>query len=188
MSEKLLKKKIAPESGWPLYCVTKKGREKVEKQRIKLGVDSLAEKWINPLRNLLIRMKKENPNVDLDRYCFTFMGDIPTIFHKSVENMESHIAFERSIWERHQRDLSTVQKKYDEEYYTAFKKGDKAGIARVEAKIEDEVGWRVGSYFRKLLKKAEKEDIAGRLMTLYGLTEEMLEEMVIPSQRTTKKE
>lgn len=169
MSEKLLKKKIDPESSWPLYCITKKGREKVEKQRIKLEIDSLEEKWFNPLRNLFIRMKKEDPNVALDRYCFTFIGEIPTVFTKSVENMESHIAFERSIWERHARELE----RFREEWM-------KAGAnerSQIDERIREEVGWSPGEYFKKLLRKAEKEKGIRKIMTIYGITEEMLEEM-----------
>jgi len=181
MSEKLLNKKIDPESGRPLYYVTRKGNERVKKQRMKLWVDSLPEKWITPLRNLIIKLTYETPYLEgfLNNNCITFIGDVPCTFPKSLEGMQSHIAFETSLRQRHERDLE----KFREEFMNTR---DKISRDRVDAKIKEEVGWSTGEYLKKLLKKAEKEDIVGRLMTLYGLTEEMLEKMVIPSQRTKR--
>lgn len=172
MSEKLLNKKIDPESGRPLYYVTRKGNEKVKKQRMKLGVDSLPEKWITPLRNLIVKLTHETPFPEgfLNTHCITFIGDIPCTFPKSVEGMQSHIAFETSLHQRHQRDLEKFQ---DELNGTK----DKVSWDRVDAKIKEEVGWSKGEYLKKLLKKAEKEEGIRKIMTVLGITDEMLEKM-----------
>lgn len=168
------------------YSIRKKMKKKVER-RIKEKdfqslIASLDARWLGPLRNLLVKLNETQPYLEgfLNTNCITFVGDIPCTFHKSVEGMQSHIAFETSLQQRHERDLG----KFREEFMNAR---DKISRERVDAKIKEEVGWSIGEYLKKLLKKAEKEDIVGKLMTLYGLTEEMLEKMVIPSQRTTKK-
>jgi hypothetical protein len=67
-----------------MYSIRKETKDEVEKllkeHDIHLQVSSLDTKWLNPLRNLFIRMKKEDPNRALDTYCFTFIGDIASGF------------------------------------------------------------------------------------------------------------
>lgn len=86
--------------------------------------------------------------------------------------MQSHIAFRDSLYRRHARDLERFR-----EFIRAHMKADKIGRARVEARIRDEVGWTIGEYLRKLLKKAEKQEGVRKIMTVLGITEQMLEEM-----------
>lgn len=153
----------------PVYSITELGLEAVKQVGVHDLVDSLDTKWLEPLRKLLIRIKHEEPDVFFDRFCFTFIGDVPCAFTKSVEAMQSHIAFEESLHERHLRDL--------ERFREDFMKTDKIGRARVETRIRDEVGWTIGEYLKKLLKKAEKEKGVRKIMTVLGITEEMLKEM-----------
>jgi len=157
----------------PVYSITELGLEAVKQVGVHDLVDSLDTKWLGPLRKLLIRIKHENPAVFFDRYCFTFIGDVPCAFTKSVEAMQSHIAFRDSLYKRHARDLE----RFREEFIRAHMKADKIGRARVEARIRDEVGWTIGEYLRKLLKKAEKQEGVRKIMTVLGITEQMLEEI-----------
>jgi len=160
------------------YLIRKERKEKVEKlikeNECQSLVPSLTAKWLGPLRNLLIRMKHEEPELALNNYCFTFIGDIPIAFTKSVEAMESHIAFETNLHQRHQRDLE----KFREEFVSA----DRIGHAHIDARIKEEVGWTVGEYLGKLFKKAEKEKGLSKIMTALGITEEMLAEMTKNSE------
>ncbi len=159
------------------YSIRKKMKERVEKlikeSQCQSLVPFLNAKWLGPLRNLLIRMKNEDPELALDNFCFTFIGDVPCAFTKSVEAMESHIIFEKSLRERHLHDLE----RFREDFIHAHMKKDNIGRAQVEKRIKDEVGWTVGEYLKKLLKKAEKEKGVRKIMTVLGITEKMLEEI-----------
>lgn len=181
-------KKIGDVTNRPVYYVPKRLHKEVEKlikeRELHSLIPSLDAKWLDPLRNILIRMKHEDPEVFFDRYCFTFIGDVPVAFTKSVEAMQSHTAFEKSLYKRHAHDLHKVQEKYMREYMNA----DKIGRASIEVKIRDEVGWTIGEYLRKLLKKAEKEKGVRRIMTVLGITEEMLEEMYKEQAMQAKQE
>lgn len=164
----------SPEESYrPDFSITDKGLEAVKRIESHLLVDSLDTRWLAPLRNLLIRIKHESGELDkINSYCFAFIGDVPCAFTKSVEAMKSHIAFEKNLHQRHQRDLE----KFREEFVQSCMKGDKASQARVEERIKEEVGWTMGEYLRKLLKKAEKEKGVRKIMTVLGITEDMLED------------
>jgi len=159
----------------PVYSITKLGLEAVKQIDVHDLVDSFDAKWLDPLRNLLIRVKHEETDLEgfFNTNCITFIGDVPCTFHKSVEGMQSHIAFEKSLHKRHLRDLHVCTEGFREE----FMKANAIERKRVSARIREEVGWTVGEYFKKLLKKAEKEKGVRGIMTLYGITDEMLEEM-----------
>jgi len=131
----------------PTFSITKRGLEAARQIDVHDLVDSLGAK--------------------------SFIGDVPCTLHKSVEGMQSHLAFRDSLYNRHARDLEGFR----EEFIRAHMKADKIGRARVEARIRDEVGWTIGEYLRKLLKKAEKQEGVRKIMTVLGITEQMLEEM-----------
>jgi hypothetical protein len=172
-------KKISDATKRPVYYVPKRLRREVQKlknerQLVSL-ISSIDARWLDPLRNLLIKVKHEHTYLEgfLNTNCITFIGDIPCTFHKSIEGIQSHIAFVKGLHERHQRDLDTFR----EEYMNTYVKGDAVSHARVNARIREEVGWSVGEYLRKLLKKAEREEGVRKIMTVLGITEEMLDEM-----------
>lgn len=163
------------------YSIRKKMKERVEnlikKQEINSLIPSLDTRWLEPLRRFLIRVKHEgqDPKVFLNSHCITFIGDIPGAFPTSVEAMQSHLAFKRSLYKRHQRDLDGWTEKYMETR-RKYGKGSKEFLDLHE-RIREEVGWTVGEYLKKLLNKAEKEKGIRKLMTVFGITEEMLAEM-----------
>jgi len=169
-----IKKKINAQTKRPVYYIPLKWHDKVEKLKQQRNIYDLAEslnaKWLNPLRNLLIKMKNENPDREIDTYCFSFIGEVPSAFPKSMEAMQSHLSFVQSLRERHSRDLE----KYREEY---MKAADKVEREKVDTRIRKEVGWTVGEYFKILLKKAEKEEGIRQIMIVFGITDEMLREM-----------
>lgn len=158
------------------YSIRKKMKKKVEKmikeKEFQSLIPSLDARWLVPLRNLLVKLNETQPYLEgfLNTNCITFVGDIPCTFHKSVEGIQSHIAFERSLQQRHERDLE----KFREEFMNTR---DKISMDRVDAKIKEEVGWSTSEYLKKLLKKAEKEEGIRKIMTVLGITDEMLEKM-----------
>jgi len=156
----------------PKYLITKQGLEQIQHAKIHSLIDSFDVKWLTPLRNLLVKINETQTYLEgfLNTNCITFIGDIPCTFPKSIEGMQSHIAFETSLHQRHQRDLEKFQDELDSTK-------DKASWARVDAKIKEEVGWSKGEYLKKLLKKAEKEEGIRKIMTVLGITDEMLEKM-----------
>jgi len=158
------------------YSLSKRGVKELERIRSHNLIDSIDAKWLGPLRNLLIKVKQEETYFEgfLNTNCITFIGDVPCTFDKSVEGMQSHIAFVRGLRERHERELE----RFREEFIQSRMKGKNSyEHASVDARIRDEVGWTIGEYLKKLLKKAEKEKGVRKIMTVLGITEEMLEEM-----------
>lgn len=156
----------------PDYSITKLGLEKVKQNDVQDLVNSLDPKWLNPLRNLLIKVKHENPRLEdfLNSNCITYIGDVPCTFPKSLEGIQSQMGFEASLRKRHNRDLE----RFREEYI----KADAAKSKRVDARIREEVGWTLGEYLKTLLKKAEEEkEFIRKFMIVFGITDEMLEEM-----------
>ena len=173
-----------------LYAINKRGLEELGRIKVKNLTDLLDTKWLEPLRRLLIRVKHEgeDPEAFLNSNCITFIGKIPGAFPTSVEAMQSHLAFKRSLYERHQRDLERRREEYMETRQK-YGKGSKESLDLFE-RIREEVGWTVGEYFEKLLNKAEKEKGIRKVMTVLGITEEMLEEMYrerVQQERTYKK-
>jgi hypothetical protein len=141
-------------------------------QRIKKNIKEEMKNEFKDVKNYT-----ETTEFELERFlnfnCITFIGDVPCTFHKSVEGIQSQIAFENNLRQRHQSDLE----RFREEFIRAHMKKDKSECAAVEARIKDEVGWTVGEYLKKLLNKAEKEEGIHKIMTVLGITEEMLEEI-----------
>ena len=133
-----------------------------------------SQKWA-AIEGLLDNLKANgiDPEGFFKNNCIAFIGDVPGTLPKSVEGMQSHLAFVRSLHERHQRDLEP----YREEYIRARMKNGEKGSAAVELRIKDEVGWTVEEYLKKLLKKAEGEKGILKIMTVLGITDEMLKEM-----------
>jgi len=161
------------------YELSDEARDETEKRKkeheIHSLISSLDAKWLRPLRNLLIRVKHEETDLEgfLNTNCITFVGDVPCTFHKSVEGTQSHIAFEENLRKRH---LSALERLKDE----FIKEGEfnRENWKKIDACVTEEVGWSVGEYFRKLLRKAEKQKgFIRKFMTVYGITEEMLVEM-----------
>ena len=151
----------------PVYSITKLGLEAVKQIDVHDLVDSFDAKWLDPLRNLLIRVKHEETDLEgfLNTNCITFIGDVPCTFHKSLEGMQSHIAFEGGLYRRWQHELEPFREE-----------SSKTGVILRE-RVSDEVGWTIGEYLKKLLKKAEKQKGVRQIMTVLGITEEMLVEM-----------
>jgi len=166
-------KKISDLTNRPVYYVPKRWQKEVEKlikeRELHSLIPSIDAKWLDPLRNILIRIKHEDPEVFFDRYCFTFIGDVPVAFTKSVEAMQSHLAFEKNLFVRQARDL--------EPYKEEIIKADKNESERIWERAREEVGLTLGEYLMKLLKKAENEKGVRKIMTVLGITEEMLKEM-----------
>jgi len=153
------------------YSINKRGLEEIERIKVKNLTDSLDSKWLYLLRRLLIRVthEGEDPEAFLNNNCITFIGDIPCAFNMSVEAMQSQLALKRSLYQRHARDL--------ERFREEFIKADVINRERIDARIREEVGWTVGEYLRKLLKKTEKQKGVRKMMTVLGITDEMLEEI-----------
>lgn len=158
----------------PEFLISKLGLETVRQIEINKIVDSLDTKWLELLRRFLIRIKTEgkDPKAFLNNNCITFIGDIPCAFSTSVEAMQSHVAFRESLHQRHTRDLE----RFREEFIRARLKGDVANQKKIESRIVEEVGWTVEDYFSKLMKKVQKQKGMRKIMTFYGITEEMLAE------------
>jgi hypothetical protein len=153
-----------------VYSINQRGIEEVKRIRNRNLLDSLDAKWLDPLKNLLIRMKTEDPNRMLEGYCYTFIGDVPCAFTKSPHAFQQHMELEQSLRERHLKDLE----RFHEDFVSAK---DKESRAKVDAKIKEEVGRTVGEYIRKLSRKTEQEDGFHRMLAILGITDEMLEEM-----------
>jgi len=157
------------------YSINKRGVEELGRIKVKNLTDSIDAKWLESLRRLLIRVKNEgqDPEAFLNSNCITFMEGMVSTFHKSMDGMQSHLAIEENLRKRHLRDLEEIREKFREEYY----KADLTHKQKIEEKIEEEVGWTFGEYLKKLAKKADKQKGIRRIMTVLGITDEMLEEM-----------
>lgn len=150
-------------------------------QRIKKDIEEEMKNKINAENRI------ETIEFELERFfnsnCITFIGDVPCTFDKSVEGIRSQIAFENNLRQRHQSDLE----RFRERFIRAHMKKDKIECAAIEEKVQNEVGWTLGEYLKKLLSKAEKEKGVHKIMTVLGITEEMLAEMT-ESKESKKKE
>jgi len=172
-SEGLMNKKIDPESGRPVYRVTGKGKKAVDKYRMKAAIDSLPEQLLDPFEKLWVFIKKVEPNRALDTFCFTFVGNTPIAFGKSVEALQDHLEFEEKLRRRYNREFAKLN---DE--LKALDSGDKLGQARIRRRISKEVGWTFAEYLKKQPMTTEKEvQCMRRKLISLGMPKELLEEM-----------
>jgi hypothetical protein len=111
----------------------------------------------------------------LNSNCITFIGDVPCTFPKSAEGLQGHIALKNSLQQHHSAALA----KYREEFMESRSLEERK---RVDARIRDEVGWTIGEYFKKLLKKTEKGDIISMYKNIFGVSEEELRELELARQ------
>lgn len=158
------------------YSLNRRGVEELKRIKNHKLIDSTDPKWWTPFHNFLIRMKHEDtPDEFFQFNCISFIGNIPCTFKRSVEGMQRHLAWEEDLQRRHWNELEPLKEKYFQ-IRQKYGRGSKESLDFFE-RIREEVGWTVGEYFEKLLEKAKKEKGIYKIMTILGITEEMLEEM-----------
>lgn len=171
-----LEKIISRTTRRPVYIIPEKFRDEMKRlvaqRKISSHLATLDIKYIDPIRNMVIRMKHEG--MELEATCFAFIGDVPTAFNKSVDGMRSHLALEKNLQERFDRALEKLWNEFEE----ANPGVPVSNWARdLAARQREEVGLTLGEYVKKLLKRVEKEKGIRKIMTFFGITEEMMEEM-----------
>jgi DNA-binding PadR family transcriptional regulator len=154
-----------------VYSIAPKGLIEIRRIENRNLVDSIDGRFLKPLRNLLIKLKQHSHDRDrfLEYYFFTFIGNIPIAVSKSVTSVESHLAFEKNLRERHMKAIREI----DEEALGDKLVLSKQEFARKQARIQEEVGWNLGDYFEKLLKKTEKDDKFTRMLKILGIDEDV---------------
>jgi len=162
------------------YSLTKKG----EHEALQVAMNQLGEsakvlfkQTYDMMQNIVAESRHRNSSEEDAEFrlqeffnfnCLTFIGDVPCTFGKSVEGLQRQIELENSLRQRHSAALA----KYHEEFMAARSLEERN---KVDVRLREEVGWTVGEYFKKLLKKTEKnEGILGILKTIYGISEEEL--------------
>jgi len=160
-----------------LYTINKRGLEELERIKVKNLTDSIDAKWLESLRRLLIRVKNEgtDPRDFLQGNCIAFIGSVPCTFPKSVRGLQGHIARENNLRRRHRHELEPLLEKYMQ-IRQKYGKGSKESLDFFE-RIREEVGLTIEEYLEKLLQKVDKEKGIRKIMTFFGITEEMVEEM-----------
>lgn len=108
-----------------------------------------------------------------EQMCHTWIGKIPIAFSKTIEGMRSHLMWEKNLRKRHLRALqelrSNIEKAEGPLTHSNWK--------YFEARVADEVGWRLEDYLEKLEEKMEKEnDFGKKMMIYYGISEDKKKE------------
>ena len=158
------------------YSLTEEGKRKIRDMEIVPLLSEIDDKWFEPLRNMILQIKEDkSPENFLDNWCFTFIGNIPIGFSKDIQSMQRQLLYEKNLGERRRREIEKLREEFENansnipinKWAEEFSK-----------RVEEDIGWSNGEYFNRLVKKAEGEkDFAQRFKTIFGITDEMIEEL-----------
>jgi hypothetical protein len=151
------------------YSISSKGKQRLIALDISAYVSELdkqnLEIWYSVLSQ--IRERQNDPSC----YCFTFIDDVPVTFSKSIEALQSHLDRVRRLQISHSKEIERIRNEVYQvvpgEPITFWKEE----WSKFNDRVEKEVGWRLGDYFRKLVKMAENMEFEESLI-LMGVIDE----------------
>ena len=152
------------------YSISSKGKQRLIALDISAYVSELdkqnLEIWYSVLNQ--IRERQQEPCC----FCFSFIDDVPVTFSKSIESLQRHLDQVRRLEESHSKEIARIKNEVyqvaPEEPKTFWKEEWRE---KLNDRVEKEVGWRLGDYFRKLIKRAENMEFEERLI-LMGVIDE----------------
>ena len=147
------------------YSILGEGKRRLIALDINLYVSELDKENLEIFFRVIkqIRERSHDPSC----YCFTFIGDVPVTFSKTLTAFQSHLDQEKRLYRKHAEEIARIKREVYQvppgEPKTFWKEEWRE---KLNERVEKEVGWSIGEYFRKLLKKAEGMDLEERLVLL----------------------
>ena len=159
-----------------VYSIAPEGRKRL----LALDINSYVNQSDNENLEILskyfrdLRTEKREPN----GFIFTFIGDVPTSFPKSIEALQRHLEQEERLYKKYVNEIDRIKHEVYEvplgEPINWIKIG-KDGWAEYSERVAKEVGWSFNDYLRRLTKKAKELPFPDNLVLLEFLPKEVLE-------------
>lgn len=144
-----------------VYSIMGKGRCKLMTLDINSYFSEMDAGNLQIFRNIITKIRAEAKSPD--QYCFTFIGDVPVTFSKTLAAFQQHLDQEKRLQLRYEEEINKINDEFrmahPDEPHTLW-------WDEYIQRREKEIGLSLGEYFRKLLRKAENMDYEEKLILL----------------------
>jgi hypothetical protein len=134
------------------YSITSEGKRSVLRRDLTAYVSKLDEKNLEIFRKVMTTFRERQGSIE--NLCFAFIGDAPVGFDCDEESFKKHLNQKAYFQKRHQQEIERVRAEVEKQHH-----GEPISTWKNEVadRVEKEVGWSLGDYFRRSYENASKQ-------------------------------